>query len=221
VRFAGEAVAMVVADTAAIARDGAAAVVVEWEPLPGVAASLDAIAAATPVWDERPSNICVDSEVGDVAAVEDAFARAAHVVRLETPVNGVTGVPMEPRAAVGVWDAATGRYTVYAGSGGSHRQRADIAVVLGVPDSAVRVVARDVGGNYGTRNSCYPEFALVAWAARRLGRPVKWTCERREALLTDYQSRDLVSDLELALDGDGRFLALRGANTSNVGSHAI
>jgi carbon-monoxide dehydrogenase large subunit len=90
-----------------------------------------------------------------------------------------------------------------------------------VPEAAVRVVARDVGGNFGTRNSFYPEFALVAWAARRLRRPVKWTCERREAFLSDYQARDLVSEMELALDADGTFLALRGVNTSNVGAHTV
>jgi carbon-monoxide dehydrogenase large subunit len=101
------------------------------------------------------------------------------------------------------------------------RHKADLAEVLGVPEAAVRVVAEDVGGNFGTRNSFYPEFALVAWAARRLGRPVKWTCERREAFLTDYQARDLVSAMELALDADGRFLALRGVNTSNVGAHTV
>jgi carbon-monoxide dehydrogenase large subunit len=101
------------------------------------------------------------------------------------------------------------------------RHKGDLAEVLGVPESAVRVVAEDVGGNFGTRNSFYPEFALVAWAARRLGRPVKWTCERREAFLTDYQARDLLSRMELALDGDGRFLALRGVNTSNVGAHTV
>src|SRR5262249_13043200 len=150
-----------------------------------------------------------------------AFARAAHVVRLQTRVNRVTGVPMEPRAVVAVHDEAAGRYTLHAGSGGSQRQRADVAAVLGVPEGSVRVGAHDVGGNYGTRNSCYRESALVAWAARRRGRPVKWTCDRREALLTDYQSRDLVSHVELALDADGRFLALRGVNTSNVGAHAI
>ena len=116
---------------------------------------------------------------------------------------------------------ATGRYTLYAGSGGVVRHKADLAEVLGVPEAAVRVVAEDVGGNFGTRNSFYPEFALVAWAARRLGRPVKWTCERREAFLTDYQARDLVSAMELALDADGRFLALRGVNTSNVGAHTV
>ena len=128
---------------------------------------------------------------------------------------------MEPRAALGAYDAATGRYTLYAGSGGVVRHKTDLAEVLGVPEAAVRVVAEDVGGNFGTRNSFYPEFALVAWAARRLGRPVKWTCERREAFLTDYQARDLVSAMELALDADGRFLALRGVNTSNVGAHTV
>src|SRR5204863_516799 len=164
--------------------------------------------------------VCVDSEAGD-AATDAAFRRAAHVVRLETQINRVTGVPMEPRAALGVYDEASGRYTLYAGSGGSVRIKTDLAGTLGVPESAVRVVAREVGGNYGTRNAFYPEFALVAWAAKRLRRPVKWTCERREAFLTDYHARDLVSHAELALDGDGRFLALRGVNTSNVGAHAV
>ena len=128
---------------------------------------------------------------------------------------------MEPRAAVAVYDEESGRHTLYAGSGGSVRIKSDLAATLGVPESAVRVVAREVGGNYGTRNAFYPEFALVAWAAKRLRRPVKWTCERREAFLTDYHARDLVSHAELALDGDGRFLALRGVNTSNVGAHAV
>src|SRR5437867_1538575 len=135
--------------------------------------------------------------------------------------EAVAMVLAEPRAALAVGDEATGRHTLYAGSGGVQRIRSDLAGVLGVPQSAVRVVAREVGGNYGTRNSFYPEFALVAWAARRLRRPVKWTCERREALLTDYQSRDLVSRAELALDAEGNFLAFRGVNTSNVGAHAV
>ncbi len=221
-RFVGEAVAMVIAETRAAARDGAARVAVSYEPLPAVIATAEAAEKGAPrVWDEADSNVCVESEAGDAAATDAAFARAAHVVRLETRVNRVTGVPMEPRAALGAWDAATGRYTLYAGSGGSVRIRGDLAGTLGVPESAVRVVARDVGGNYGTRNACYPEFVLVAWAARRLGRPVKWTCERREALLTDYHARDLVSHVELALDADGNFLALRGVNTSNVGAHAV
>src|SRR3989441_1366984 len=221
-RFAGEIVAMVIAETPAAARDGAERVVVEWIPLPSVTASLAAADHGAPlVWDETRSNVCVDAQVGDAAAVEAAFSRAAHVVRLDTWVHRITGVPMEPRAAVGSWDAASGRYTVYAGAGGLGRPQTGVAGALGVPESAVRVVARDVGGNFGTRNSCYPEFALVAWAARRLGRPVKWTGERREAFLADYHGRDLAARAELALDADGAFLAFRGANTSNVGAHAV
>jgi aerobic carbon-monoxide dehydrogenase large subunit len=221
-RFVGEAVAMVIAETSATARDGAERVAVDYEPLPSVTATPEAAAAAAPVvWDEIACNVCVDSIAGDTGAADAAFARAAHVVRLETWVPRVTGVPMEPRAALGVWDAASGRYTLYAGSGGVQRQRADLAGVLGVPEARVRVVAHEVGGNFGTRNSVYPEFALVLWAARRLGRPVKWTCERREAFLTDYQARDLLSEMELALDADGNFLALRGVNTNNVGAHTV
>ena len=213
---------MVVAETAAAARDGAEAVVVEYEPLAVVVTAADAATTGAPrVWDEARSNVCVESEAGDVAATDAAFARAAHVVRLETRVNRVTGVPLEPRAAVAVYDAASERYTLHAGSGGSQRIKHDVAATLGVPSGAVRVIARDVGGNYGPRNACYPEFPLVAWAARRLGRPVKWTCERREALLTDFHARDLIACAELALDADGAFLALRAVNTSNIGAHAV
>jgi carbon-monoxide dehydrogenase large subunit len=220
-RFVGEAVAMVVAETPAAARDAAERVAVTYAPLPAVTATLAAAAEQAPrVWPEGP-NVCVHTEAGDAAATEVAFGRAAHVVRLPTAVNRVTGVPMEPRAALALYDAASGRYTLYAGCGGVQRIKADLAATLKVDESAVRVVAHDVGGNYGTRNSFYPEFALVAWAARRLGRPVKWTCDRREALLTDYQSRDLVCHAELALDADGTFLAFRAVNTSNVGAHAV
>jgi aerobic carbon-monoxide dehydrogenase large subunit len=221
-RFVGEVVAMVIAETPAAARDGAERVVVDWTPLPAVTASVAAAAPDAPiVWGETASNVCVESEAGDPAAVKAAFSRAAHVVRLETWVQRITGVPMEPRAAVGVWDPASGRCTVHAGAGGLGRTRTGVAGSLGIPESAVRVMAGEVGGNFGTRNSCYPEFALVAWAARRLGRPVKWTAERREAFLADYQGRDLVAHAELALDADGTFLAFRGVNTSNVGAHAV
>ncbi len=221
-RFVGEAVAIVLAETPAAARDGAARVAVDYEPLPAVTATADAAAPGAPLlWEETESNVCVDSVAGDRAAADAAFRHATHVVRLETRVNRVTGVPMEPRAALGVYDATGGRYTLYAGSGGSVRIKSDLASTLGVPEGAVRVVAREVGGNYGTRNAFYPEFALVAWAAKRLRRPVKWTCERREAFLTDYHARDLVSQVELALDAEGNFLALRGVHTSNVGAHSV
>jgi carbon-monoxide dehydrogenase large subunit len=221
-RFVGEPVAMVVAESAAAARDGAERVSVRWEPLPAVTTAVAAVAPGAPaLYAEHPTNVCVRSRVGDPAATEAAFARAAHVVSLATRINRVTGVPMEPRTAVATYDEGTGRYTLHAGSGGVQRCRADLAATLGVAEDTVRVTAADVGGNYGTRNSSYPEFALAAWAARRLRRPVKWTCDRTEALLTDYQSRDLVSEVSLALDADGAFLALRGVNTSNVGAHAV
>ena len=222
VRFVGEPVVMVVAETVDAARDAVERVVVEWEPLAAVVTAADATRPGAPaVWDERPSNVAVVTEAGDAAAVEAAFARAAHVVSLESRGNRVTGVPMEPRSAVSVYDEASGRYTLYSGSGGVQRARFDLAGTLGVDESKVRVVARDIGGNYGTRNSMYPEFPLVAWAARVLARPVKWTADRREALLTDYQARDLTSHLELALDTEGNFLALRGFNTYNVGAYSV
>src|SRR5215470_10859711 len=221
-RFTGEAVAIVVAESVAAAKDAAERVMVDFVPLPAVTDTVKAAAVDAPrLWDEAPSNICVDALVGDAAATADAFKRAAHVVKLDTRVQRVTGVPLEPRAAVGGYDSATGRYTLYAGSGGVVRQKHELAAALGVPTERVRVVSGDVGGNFGTRNAFYPEFALVVWAARRVGRPVKWTCERQEAFLSDYQGRDLFVSAELALDRDGNFLALRSTNLSNVGAHTV
>jgi carbon-monoxide dehydrogenase large subunit len=222
VRFVGEAVAVVIAEAVAAAKDGAERVIVDYEPLPAVTATRAATTRGAPrVWEEIASNVCLDCDAGDAAATDAAFRRAAHVVRLETMVNRVTGVPMEPRAALAAYDEASGRYTVYASSGGVQRHRSELAGALGVPESAVRVITRDLGGNYGARNNLYPEFALVAWAARRVRRPVKWTCERHEAFLSDEHARDLASEAELALDGEGNFLALRCVNTSNVGAHAV
>jgi carbon-monoxide dehydrogenase large subunit len=222
VRFVGEVVALVIAASSAAARDGADRIAVDWAPLPAVTMSLAAAAPDAPLlYEDTPSNVCVDAKAGNAAAVDAAFRQAAHVVRLDTWVHRITGVPMEPRAAVGVWDPASGRYTVHAGAGGLGRTRTGVAGALGVSEGAVRVLARDVGGNFGTRNSCYPEFALVAWAARRVGRPVKWTGERREAFLADYHGRDLAVRAELALDAEGHFLALRAMNTSNVGAHVV
>jgi carbon-monoxide dehydrogenase large subunit len=220
VRHVGAAVAFVIAETIAAAKDAAEKVVVDYEPLPAV---IDATAAVEPdaprLYDDLP-NIMIDAEVGDAKATDAAFARAAHVTRLDTWVNRVTGVPMEPRAAVGVYDPATGRYTLYAGSGGIVRQKKEIAAILSVPFESVRVVAHEIGGNFGTRNSFFPEFALVVWGSRKVGRPVKWTAERHEAFVTDYMGRDLTVSAELALDADGRFLALRTNNLSNVGAHS-
>src|SRR6478735_9044333 len=221
-RFAGEAVAMVIAESVSVAKDAAERVRIDFEPLPAVTDTVAAAAVHAPqLWDEASSNVCIDAEVGDAAATAAAFAHAAHVVKLDTWIQRVTGVPLEPRAAIGSYDAASGRTTLYAGSGGVVRQKHELAGVLGVPPDRVRVVSGDVGGNFGTRNAFYPEFALVAWASRRIGRPVKWTCERQEAFLSDYQGRDLFVSAELALDGAGRFLALGGSLIGNVGAHTV
>jgi carbon-monoxide dehydrogenase large subunit len=219
-RFVGEAVAMVVADTLAAAREAAELVDVDYETLPAVVNTRDAAEPASPrVWENHASNVCVDAEVGNRDATEAAFARAAHVVKLKTWVQRVTGVPMEPRAALGEYDPATKQFTVYAGNGGAVRMKNDLATMLGVPNTQTRAVMHDVGGNFGTRGMIYPEFALVAWAARRVGRPVKWTAERHESFVSDWQGRDLAVEAELALDKDGTFLAMRGSNISNCGAH--
>ncbi len=220
VRHVGTAVAFVIAESVVAAKDAAERIVVDYEPLPAVIDATSAIESSAPqLYDDLP-NIMIDAEVGDAAATADAFSRAAHVTQLYTRINRVTGVPMEPRAAVGNYDPESGRYTLYAGSGGIVRQKRELAAILGVPEEAVRVIAREIGGNFGTRNSFFPEFALVAWGSRRIGRPVKWTCERQEAFLSDYMGRDLTVSAELALDADGRFLALRSSNLSNVGGHS-
>jgi carbon-monoxide dehydrogenase large subunit len=223
VRYVGEPVAAVVAKTLSEAMDAAERVDVVYEPLAAVARSRDALLRGAPlVWEQHGANLCIDSEVGDKEATDAAFARAAHVVRLDTTINRVTGVPMELRAAIGAYDEAATQFTVYTSAGGGViRQRDDIAGALGVAKDAVRVISGDVGGNFGIRNNTCPEFPLVAWAAKRVGRPVKWVCDRREAFLTDFHGRDLTSEAELALDADGNLLALRAVNISNLGASAI
>ena len=220
VRYAGEAVAMVIARSINHAKDGAELVDVDYGVLPAVTSAISATQPDAPcLWNDAEGNVSLDAVVGDRAATEAAFARAAHVAKFETWIPRVTGVPMEPRAAVAEFDAATQRYTLHAGSGGAVRLKTDLAQMLNVPAAAVRVTMGDVGGNFGTRGMIYPEFALVAWAARRVGHPVKWTCDRSEAFLSDYQARDLAVTAELALDADGNFLAMRGSHISNQGSH--
>src|SRR5262245_43333064 len=186
VRYVGEGVVLVVAETLAIAKDAAELVAIDYEPLPAV---IDTSAAAEPgaarLYDDARSNLFCEAEVGDAAATEQAFAKAAHVVRLETWVQRVTGVPMEARTAVGHYDKQTARYFLHAGSGGVVRQKNECAAILGVPAETVQVVARDIGGNFGTKNSLFPEFTLVLWPSKRVGRPVKWVCERSEAFLSD------------------------------------
>jgi len=221
-RRVGEGIALVVAESEAQARDAAERVTVSYEPLSSVVDPVRALSRDAPrLWDERPDNLCVDDRKGDPEAVAAAFAGAALVARLELVNNRVTGVPMEPRAAVGDHDAETGLYTLYAGGQGVNRFQRELSTCFGLPETQFRVISRDVGGGYGTRNSLYPEFALVLWAARRLGRPVKWTGTRGEMALGDYSGRDLVTRAELALDADGRLLAMRTENIANLGTHAL
>ena len=221
-RHVGEAVAMVVAQTLEQAQTAAEHVSVDYEVLDWVADTAQAAKADAPrVWDELPDNVLVDSTFGDVAATDAAFARARHVVSMRSHIGRVTGVPLEPRAALGSFDIETGRYTLYAGSGGAVRQKHELAHVLGVEPGRVRVLSFDVGGNFGTRNRAYVEFGLVMWASRKLGRPVKFRAERSESFLTDYQGRDLITEVSLAIDENGRFLAMRASNLSNVGARCV
>src|SRR4029077_7334561 len=151
--------------------------------------------------------ILVDRKFGDTTSTEQAFAQAAHRIAMDFNIGRVTGVPIEPRACVANYDAVSGRYTLHAGSGGAVRQKHELAAVLNIEPERLRVLSFDVGGNFGTRNRVYPEYGLVLWAARKLNRAVKFAASRSECFISDYQGRDLVTKLELALDGKGRFLA--------------
>ena len=223
VRYCGEAVALVVAATAAVAADAGELVRVDYEPLPAVTDALAAVADGAPqLWPGCMNNLALTCEVGDREAVETAFEEAAHVVTLESHIQRVNGVPMEPRAVIGEYEPSADRYTLRAASGrGAVQTRERLAATLGVPVENCRAVFGDMGGNFGTRNAFSPEFALMPWAARRTERPVKWTADRSECFLSDYQARDLFCEASLALDAEGNFLALRGVNTLNLGAYSV
>src|SRR5216684_640687 len=222
VRFVGEAVAVVVAETPGAARDAAEAVVVEYQVLPAVTDVMEALAAGAPtIWPDAPDNLALDCAFGDCAAVEAAI-KDAHLVVEQTIRNQRTASAfMEPRAAIGSYDAAESRYTLISGCQGVHRLRQPLAGCLKVPPERVRVICPDVGGAFGSRTNLYPEQVAVVWAARRVGRPVKWTAERSEAFLTDYTARDVVTKARLALDRRGRMLALALELTANIGAHTV
>ena len=222
VRFVGDIVAVAIAETPAAAADAAERIVVDYEPLDAVTDTAAAPAPQAPsLWDDIPHNTCIDGFFGDPEETEAAFAAAAHVVSLKTRVQRVTGVMMEPRAAVARYDEGAGRFILHCGGDNPVRVKRDIAAIFGVEEDRVRVIAGDVGGNFGTRNWTYPEYAISLWAARRLGRPVKWTATRSESFLSDYQGRDLDIDAALALDTEGNFLALRSSLIGNVGGYAV
>src|SRR5216117_1330224 len=219
VRYVGDPVAMVVAETLAQAEDAAELLEIDYEPLPAVTSTADAVGGPA-VWEECPDNVSNVHEVGDRAATEAAFGRATRVVRRRYVITRVHAQYMEARGALGAWDPGEQRYTLHADVQYPHRVRTALATnILRVPEHRIRVVAGDVGGGFGTKGWQYPEHRLVLWAARKLRRPVKWTCERREAILADEHARDNVSDAELALDADGRFLAMRVHTLANVGAY--
>jgi carbon-monoxide dehydrogenase large subunit len=221
VRYVGQQVVMVVAETLMQAKDAAEQVAVEYEPLKPVTVTAKTVEANAPRLYDHVGNVCIDADVGDVEATKAAFSRATKIAKLDTWVHRVTGVPLDVRAAVGVYDPAARKYTLHAGSGGVVRQKGELAKILGVEPQFVRVECGDVGGNFGTRNAFFPEFALVVWAAKRIGRPVKWTCERSEAFASDYQGRDQVIQAELALDDRGKFIGMRGSIICNTGAHSV
>ncbi|HEV8474052.1 MAG TPA: xanthine dehydrogenase family protein molybdopterin-binding subunit [Methylomirabilota bacterium] len=219
VRYVGDPVAMVVAETLAQAEDAAERVAIDYEPLPAVTSTAVAIGSPA-VWDECPDNVSNVHEVGDRAKTDAAFAAAPRVVRRRYVITRVHAQYMEPRGALGAWDPGEQRWTLHADVQYPHRVRNALATnILKVPEHQIRVVVGDVGGAFGTKGWQYPEHRLVLWAARRLGRPVKWRCERREAIPADEHARDNVSDAELALDADGRFLGLRVRTLANVGAY--
>jgi aerobic carbon-monoxide dehydrogenase large subunit len=209
-RYAGQPVVFLVAETLAQAEDAAELVRIDYEPRPATIGIEQALAPGAPlVWDDRPDNVSFEWEGGDRRAVDAAFARAAHVARVEVVNNRIAPVFMEPRSAVAEYDPAASRWTLRVGCQSAHGMRAVLVHMMGIDLDRLRVVVPDTGGGFGARGGVYPEYPLLLVAARRLGRPVKWTAERREAFVSDYQARDHVLRGELALDADGRFTAMR------------
>ena len=221
VAFAGDAVALVVADTLAQAVAAAELIEVDYDEQPATTSALEALApGAAPVWPDCPDNICFAIEMGDRAAVEAAFAQAEHIARCHIPVSRIAQNPMEPRAALGQFDSANGRYTLISGCQNPHDLRQLFAeAVFRIPETDLRIVSPDMGGAFGMRSNTFPEMALVLWSAKRLGRPVKWTATRVESFLSDDHGRDMVLDVALALDAAGNFLALQLENVADMGAY--
>ena len=221
VRLVGDYVAFVVAETPEQARDAAELIEVEYDPLQSVTDTGDAVApGAVVVWDECPDNVCFLFRLGDKEKSDAAFAAADHVTRLEMNITRVAINPMEPRACVAEYDKFDERYTLYTGSQGPHGMRQAIAEpILKVPENKLRVVSEDMGGAFGMRSGPYNEYTLCLWAAKNLDRPVKWTGDRTECLMSDDHARDNVTTAELALDKNGKFLALRVRTVANLGAY--
>ncbi|OKL44223.1 xanthine dehydrogenase family protein molybdopterin-binding subunit [Pseudovibrio exalbescens] len=221
VRFVGQAVAVVVADTLKQARDAAEAVVVDYEELPAVVDSLDALKEGAPqLHPEAENNLIFDWEIGDEAATNDAFSKAAHITRMDIDNNRLVPNPMEPRSALASYDRAEEHYTLYTTSQNPHVARLVLSAFYNVaPEHKLRVIAPDVGGGFGSKIYIYPEEIVCLWASKRVGRPVKWTSDRTEAFLTDAHGRDHHSTAELALDADHKIIGFRVNTVANLGAY--
>jgi carbon-monoxide dehydrogenase large subunit len=222
VRHVGETIAMVIADTALQARDAAELIDVDYEVLEAVVQADDAMRKGAPqLWKGAPNNLCFQVQFGDREAAQKIFKDAHHVVRREFRNSRLVNCQMEPRAAIGVYDAADGSYMLISGSQGVVRQKLALAGALRAPMDKVRVVCPDVGGGFGPRTPLYVEQLAVVWAARHVGRPVKWTGDRSEAFLSDYQGRDAIIRAAVAFSNDGRILAIDHEWIGNVGAHPV
>jgi aerobic carbon-monoxide dehydrogenase large subunit len=220
VRHVGEPVAAVFAESSLQAIDAAESIVVDYAPLPAVTESRAAVAAGAPqLHANAPGNVCFRWERGDAAVVQHAFEAAAHVISVELVNNRLVGAAIEPRAVLAAPDPANGRLTLYDSTQTPHHVRRFLAEELGLTESDLRVIAPDVGGGFGYKGKHYPEETIVAWAARRLSRPVKWVATRAESFLADNQARDHVTRADLALDADAGFLALRVETLANLGAY--
>ncbi|WP_338045124.1 xanthine dehydrogenase family protein molybdopterin-binding subunit [Paracraurococcus ruber] len=222
VRFVGDAVAAVVAETPAQAQDAAERIRMDYEPLPCVTDLAEAVTPGAPaVWpDLAPDNECFHFRLGDAGAVDAGFARAAQVIALDYRISRVSANPMEPRNALATHDPVEDRYTLWTGTQLPHVMRNEIAeYALGVPSNRLRVVSPDVGGGFGMKESPFPEHVLCLLAAKRLGRPVRWTATRTESFLGDSHARDNLSTAELAVAADGTFLAMRVRTLANLGAY--
>src|SRR5258707_7210563 len=220
VRYVGEPVAFIVAASLAQAKDAAELIDIDYDIRPSVTDTGDAASGKHAVWEECPDNISNLFESGNKAAAEAAFAKAAQIVKRRYVMSGVYAHFMEPRGAIGVWDRGEDRYTLYADVQYPHRVRQALATrIFKIAESRIRVIAGDVGGGFGTKGWQYPEHRLVLFAAKRLRRPVKWQCERSEAIQADEHARDNISEAELALDANGKFIGLRVQTFANVGAY--
>jgi carbon-monoxide dehydrogenase large subunit len=221
VRYVGDPVALVIAESPAQAKDAAEQIVVEYDVLPAVVQSLDALKDGAPqIHEQAPGNACYTWALGDKTAVDAAFAKAAHVTRLDIVNNRLVPNAIEPRAALASYDRASDEYTLYVANQNPHVERLLMtAFVLGLPEHKVRVIAPDVGGGFGSKIYLYPEETAMVFASKRINRPIKWAAERSEAFLADAHGRDHVTHAELALDANGRFLALRVHTTANMGAY--